>query len=81
MWSIAAGPLVNLLLVPVTFILLFLVLSLNLDNDPQAWSDIERVIIACSFDASGQVAPGVPTRGSHRSGRAHISASYVVELA
>ncbi len=46
LWSIAAGPLVNLLLVPVTLSLLLLVLSLNLDNDPQAWSDIERYAVA-----------------------------------
>ena len=27
------------------------------------------------FETEGRVAPGVATRGSHRSGRAHISAS------
>ena len=46
LWSIAAGPLVNLLLAPVTLSLLLLVLSLNLDNDPRTWSDIERYAVA-----------------------------------
>ncbi len=46
LWSIAAGPLVNLLLVPVTLSLLLLVHSLNLDNDPRTWSDIERYAVA-----------------------------------
>jgi len=46
LWSIAAGPLVNVLLIPVTFGLLLLIIGLNLDNDPDTLSDPETYVIA-----------------------------------
>ena len=46
LWSIAAGPLVNVVLVPVTFVLLLLLVGLDLDNDPEAWSDVETYVVA-----------------------------------
>ena len=46
LWSIAAGPLVNVVLVPVTFVLLLLLVGLDLDSDPEARSDVETYAMA-----------------------------------
>ena len=42
LWSIAAGPLVNVLLVPVTFVLLLLVGGMTLDN-PDSTGRVGRI--------------------------------------
>ena len=46
LWSIAAGPLVNVLLVPVTLVLLLSIGGLNLDDNHADWSDLELFAVA-----------------------------------
>ena len=47
LWSIAAGPLVNVLLIPVSFVLLVLVVGL--DNDPESQSDLQNYAMAVTY--------------------------------